>query len=374
MRIIEFPEESINDLVKRSFERSNERGSFGEKTELEMIYRAALLRAWYGLNRETFLELLERNKLFQKVLGTAIHEDILRKFNALDEQFKKNGALEKLISITLEELEGHENLFEFSSRIADWWRRTRGEEVFFEDYLNSPIRGGRLILFFPRSQTKFESTESELYPFFKHLFPVRGKEPLPESMKDWEPLDAYFSEDLSYFFRIVPSLSIGISINFNRDAKYVGWQPLREFLCAFVDACQACAGDVGLSSIELVFYNQFVLPKEVVYDRFYLASPPLRKKTYSGGSKLQNLDDGRDSWNSFEFKFAQNDPRELHTTLTLNERKSETDKFEVELTIKSVWNEQVALSECAQIADRLKDLSYIAFHSLITPETRELLS
>lgn len=374
MRIIEFPEESINDLVRRSFERAEESSSFSDRRELEMIYRATLLQAWYGLNLETFLELVERNELFQRVLGTAVYDDILCRFTALEEHFTKTGALKKLIAFTLEELDGNKEFCELSSRILKWCHKTGSKEVFFEDYLNSPIRGGQLILFFPRSQAKFEATESNLYPFFKHLFPVRGKEPLPESMEDYEPLDAYFSEDLSYYFRVVSSLSIGVSINFNRDVKYKGWQPLHEFLCQFVDACQTFACDIELSSIELVFYNGFVIPKEAVCDRFYLASPPQGKMLRPGKSKLQSLNDVRDSWNSFEFKFAENDPRKLQTTLTLNERKSLKNKFEVELAINSIWDEHVALGKCAQVADRLKDLSYIAFHSLITQETRELLS
>jgi uncharacterized protein (TIGR04255 family) len=358
--------------VQYTMTRLSTAGTPEPEMPLDQALRAALLQAFYWLpDHQHFADHLRFNALFRWFIGL---DDLDQTWDSalyaqLQQRLTNDQELRQffdLVAATARAKKQAEST-QIANALDRWISVYSPRSVYFHHYSKSPLKEVMLTIeaFEPDSRQPVFPAHI-MHNHLKSTFPVK-------------------EVDSEYGYGEVPELRTsdglcrvmadGRGIVLWTSAHYETWEEtFRPYAVDVVNACKATYNQAKITKVAVLFSNLITLPAEVELTEYFhmLPNEPPRvipprfmreqNLSYSFPKRLIRANHSTDL-------MYDDDPRFLRCIYTIE---PVGPSLEVRLDLESHWIQECTLDQVLELADGLKKNVYIAFHSLITDQTRAL--
>jgi len=364
--VLKVLDELIRDPIAKTIQRREFSGKQAEK--LEQALRALLLNAFYRLDPGDLKFHLSFNRLYRWFIG--IDPDGTEwDLDEYDEQIiglmadgELHHFIEQVIALAREVPPPCLTYEEIADSFERYVIYEYPRPVYFNDYSRSPISEVRLTLIFGSKNGDHSSFETDsLWKQLKNLFPTK----LSES--------EFASNDRKY--RLLTEQG---NLHLICKDRYRSWEEtVRPYIVAVSDATKITNPGMQLSQIDLSFLNLIEMPAEVdLWDYFNMhltlpAAPHAPQLMQEFDERYEFPREAKRTQLSADLYYS--DSRFDYLTITqVFDRTPESSR--VALNLEAHWSPPAvfALELVPEIADKLKQDIYSAFHGLITDKMRKL--
>lgn len=362
--------------IEQTLDRLRKDGSSGSDLPLEQALRASLLQALYSINDfEQLEDHLKFNQLFRWFVGYK-NEDFFWDSTLYAQLFRQLNNEQELrqffdLVITAARAEDKPAYAQMAISLEHWVDIHCPRIVYFRHYTKSPVQEVHYTIEGVTQdvgQCLFPS--HILYEHIKEMFPV--KETIQQRR---EYMPSFVSENGSY-----RTISDGDQLNFVFKGQYETWEDtIKPHIENVIAGARATYDQARICRAWLLFTNHFELPAEVELSDYFHMLPQLpphvvpprvmreQNIAYSFPKKMMQA--------YYTTDLCFNDvSRYIEVTYKI---RPEERHLDVTLDLESQWcgyeDEAATMADVTALADQLKQDVYVAFHSLLTDRTRELL-
>lgn len=344
---------------------------------LQRALRAALLQSLYGIaDYSNFADQIHFNALFRWFIGlenseqpwdSAAYADLHKRWTN-DQELRQFLELVVTNAARLDPSEADEVI----KALELWLNRFCPKTVYFHQFAKSPIRDVRALLRFRDSNDRL--AETDLQPKFwqklHEFFPAKRDpdEAILSGEQDWQELrtnDTYTSVTLNSGAAFIISVQPG----------FESWEDsFKPYLSTVIDAYQAIQPTSQVEQAVLGFNNRLYLPAEIELSDYFhtlpAAPPNVVPPRFMRDNNLAYAFPARVMKGSYSTDLLYDSGSHfLRCSFELEPTQS---GLQVDLDLELHWHRPFMIEAAISIFDGMKNNLYVAFHSLITDQTRAL--
>lgn len=344
------------------------------KSTLQRALRAVLLQAFYSMpDQGKFADQIHFNRLFRWYIGL---EDMDEPWDAalyakLHQQWTHDQELRPFFELVMANAfrTDTDETRQIAASLEAWLNRFCPKTVYFHQFGNSPIKDVRAMIRLRESNSPMP--KNEMPPAFwqklNSVFPQKavGERDLLDDWQEFKTADGTSSV----------SLNAGAAFLLCAPQQFESWEDsAKPILAAIIDAYKAIDPAQLIQQAVLGFHNRMYLPAEIeLLDYFHMLPnlpPNVVPPRYMRENNLAYAFPDRMMKGSYSTDLLYESG--AHFLRCSFELEPAHQGLQVDLDLELHWHQPFVLNAAMSIFDGMKNNLYVAFHSLITDQTRRL--